>query len=151
MRMILIAVAASLFAVGCGSNVPAPTSSPSPRPSLLPLPANMGVIPGEDEFSTEIAPHSRRGELEIGVARNFPLAHCGLASPIDIDGSLWDPIGGHNGAGGALTEDQVGDLINGTQTVVVLIDSDTMELLSANGAVVTLTRHDGPRGYFGCD
>ena len=149
MRLCVL-LALAVVAAACGSDIPTPAAAPTSVP-LLPLPGNLGVIPGEDEFSTEIAPHSRGGELEVGVARNFALDHCGLASPIDIDGSLWDAIGGHNGAGGPLTEDQVGDLINGTSTVVTLIDPNTLELVSVHGAVVTLTRHDGPRGYFGCD
>lgn len=78
------------------------------------------------------------------------LGHCGLISPIDMDGSLWDPIGGHDGAGGPLTEDQLGELINATPVVVVLTDPNTAVLQTPLGAVITLTRHDGPRDYFLC-
>jgi hypothetical protein len=70
---------------------------------------------------------------------------------VDIDGSLWDAVGGLNGQGGALTEDQLGDLINATPSVVTLIDDRTMEMRTSHGAVVTLIRHEGPRRYFLCD
>ena len=89
--------------------------------------------------------------MELGVARNFVLGHCGLMSPIDFDGALWDPIAGHDGNGGPLTEAQLGELINATPTVVELRDPDTVELRTPNGAVITLVRHDGPRAYFLCD
>ena len=98
-----------------------------------------------------ITTHTPRGELELGAPRNFTLGHCGLMSPIDIDGSLWDPMGGHDGAGGPFTEQQSGELINAWQTVVVLTDQNTMEMRTSGGAVITLTRHDGPRPYLLCD
>ena len=79
------------------------------------------------------------------------LGHCGLISPVDIDGSLWDPVAGDDGNGGPLTEDQEGDLINATRVLLVLIDNDTMLMATPNGARVLLSRHDGPRAYLLCD
>ncbi|MEX2547761.1 MAG: hypothetical protein WD830_08230 [Chloroflexota bacterium] len=151
MRFILAAFAAFLL-VGCGSVVPAPTAFPTPTPATLPLPQNVSGIPEQGNPNTAvIAAHTPRGELEVGVARTFTLGHCGLMSPIDMDGSLWDPTAAHNGAGGALTEEHTGELINATPTVVVLIDPNSIELRTPLGAVITLTRHDGPRAYFLCD
>lgn len=152
MRVAVMVLAACLLVVGCGSEVPTPTASPSSPPVLVPLPANISGIPGPaDEFTATVGPHSPRGELEIGVARNFPLGHCGLASPIDVDGSIWDPISGHNGVGGPLTEDQMGELINSTPTVMELTDPNAADLRTPRGAVIKLARHDGPRPYFLCD
>src|SRR5687767_3020209 len=103
-RLVLVAVLAADLAAACGST-PVPTSgqtltaSPPPAtqpppsappvaPSLLPLPEGLSGIPGDDEPATaEVEPVSPRDELEIGVERNFALGHCGLISPIDIDGS----------------------------------------------------------------
>ena len=142
-------------------STPQPTGTPSPTPTpeptatpgvtLIPLPAGIAGIPGATEPSVELSPATPSGELEVGVPRDFRLGHCGLISPIDIDGSLWDPVAGHDGAGGPLTDDQVGDLINGTRTVVVLTDQNTLVMQTEHGAVVTLTRHDGPRDYLLCD
>ncbi len=155
MHFILAAFAAFLI-VGCGSAVPAtiavPSPMPTPTPAPLPLPQNVSGIPEPGNPNTAVvAPHTPRGELELGIARNFTLGHCGLMSPIDIDGSLWDPMSGHNGAGGPLTEGQTGELINATPTVVVLTDPNWIELRTPLGAVLVLTRHDGPRAYFLCD
>jgi hypothetical protein len=111
----------------------------------------MAFLPEPGDPSIELRPQSPGGELELGVERNFVLGHCGLASPVDLDGSLWDPIGGDNGVGGELNEGQRGELINATPTVVMLIEEDRLEMLTPLGAVITLARHDGPRGYFGCD
>src|ERR671918_122813 len=32
--------------------------------------------------------------IDDGVAFRFSLGHCGLTSPIDVDGSFWDPVDG---------------------------------------------------------
>ena len=32
--------------------------------------------------------------LDDAVAYRFGLGHCGLLSPVDVDGSFWDPIDG---------------------------------------------------------
>ena len=42
----------------------------------------------------------------MGFEQTYTLEHCGLISPIDVDGSLWDPVFGDDGHGGPLTEDQ---------------------------------------------
>jgi hypothetical protein len=113
----------------------------------LPLPANLSGIPGDEEFTTDLSPQTPRGELIVGEERDYTLGHCGLSSPIDIDGSLWDPIG----SSAQLTDAQEGELINATPAVVVLIEADTMEMRTPAGATLTLTRHQGARSYFGCD
>ena len=128
-----------------------PTAAITPAASLLPLPDNIGGIPGPGDPSAELSAQTQLGEIALGESRDFTLGHCGLISPVDIDGSLWDAIGGHNGTGGPLTEDQLGDLINATPTVVTLVDAQTLEMSTSHGAVVTLTRHDGPRRYLLCD
>lgn len=150
MRILLVVIAASAFAIGCSPDAPAPTASPAPQARLQPLPANLG-IPGPAEVTVQLTPHTPRGEMQVGIPRNLTLGHCGLISPVDADGSLWDPIGGHDGSGGPLNEQQGGDLINATATVVELTDLNSMEMRTAAGAVITLTRHDGPRAYLLCD
>ena len=89
--------------------------------------------------------------MTVGASGNFVLGHCGLASPIDVDGSLWDPIGYRISAGGELTTQHEGELINATPMVVVLSAPDTLELRSPGGALIVLQRHVGPRRYFLCD
>lgn len=151
-RLTLTTVALAVFlAVGCGAE-PAPATEARPsQPTLLPLPENAGGIPRPGDLSVMVDPRSPSGELEVGVAQSYLLGHCGLVSPIDMDGSLWNPIGGHDGAGGSLTDEQLGELINATSAVVVLTDANTAQLRTPSGAVITLARHDGPRAYFLCD
>lgn len=38
-----------------------------------------------------LRPVSERG-LAVGVPVPFEMPHCGLHSPVDIDGSFWDPV-----------------------------------------------------------
>jgi hypothetical protein len=87
----------------------------------------------------------------MGVATMLTLGHCGLGSPLDFDGSLWDPVGGHDGRGAPLNEQQVGELINATDVAVTLVDPRTAWLVTRSGAVILLARHAGPRNYFLCD
>jgi hypothetical protein len=147
-------VLALCFLAACGAT-PTPTTHvdpPIPTPTAFaPLPAELSGIPAAGAPTAELQPHSPRDELEIGEERDFTLGHCGLGSPIDIDGSLWDPSGGQNGAGGALNEAQSGELINATSTVIKLESEDRMVMRTPLGAVIVLTRHDGPRDYFLCD
>jgi len=153
MRLVLAIISTLVLGAGCAAPVPPPTAAPSPTatPTMRSLPANVAGIPAPGDATATVESHSRSRELEIGVARNFQLGHCGLISPIDFDGSLWDPIGGHDGNGGPLTEAQMGELVNATPTVVELTDANAAQLLTPFGAVITLARHDGPRPYFLCD
>lgn len=153
MRFALTAIAALVLGAACATETPTPTVAPaaSPTASLRPLAANVAGIPAPGDATAMIESHSRLGELEVGVARDFTLGHCGLMSPIDFDGALWDPVAGHGGNGGPLTDDQLGELINATPTVVELVDANTAELLTPFGAVITLARHEGARAYFLCD
>jgi hypothetical protein len=152
MRIVLVGIAALLFVVGCGSDGPGPTITPSPAPQLRPLPPNVSGVPEPGNPNTAvIPPHSRPGELEVGVARNFTIGHCGLATPIDIHGSLWNPVAGQDAQGGPLTEDHIGELINSTPTAIVLTSQGVMEMRTPRGAIITLARHEGERRYYLCD
>lgn len=149
-RLLIVAVALILAAACGGTPSPNPDSTaPPPRP-VLPLPAELAGIPQAGETSVEIGPQSPDAELELGLERDFVLGHCGLASPVDLDGSLWDPIGGDNGVGGELNDPQRTELINATRTVIVLISDDRLEMLTPLGALITFARHDGPRAYLLC-
>jgi hypothetical protein len=154
MRSAVALMLAAVALIGCASQQQGPTPLDEPfgtPPPVLPLPANLTGIPTDEEFTANIAPHTPAGELNVGESGNFQLGHCGLMSPIDIDGSLWDPIGYHLPNGGQLTDVQEGELINSTPTVVRLAAADTLELLTPSGMTVVLNRHDGPRDYFLCD
>ncbi len=145
MRLILTALALTVVVAACGSEI---SRGPhATAPPLVPLPANLSGIPGPTDVTVLVEPHSPAGELTFAGARNFQLGHCGLSSPIDIDGSLWDPIASYF----LLTEEHKGELINSTPTSVLLSDYDLIELHTPAGALIYLQRHDGPRPYFLCD
>ena len=142
----------SLLTITCASPTPTPTPSPSPAPDLptLALEANISGIPSDNEPVATVQSHTPPGSVPIGVQQSFILGHCGLGSPIDLDGALWDPVAGDDGSGGSLTEDQVGELINSTPVVLVLIDHETALFVTPLGARIVLKRHDGPRAYRLC-
>jgi hypothetical protein len=98
-----------------------------------------------------VEPITPAGSVPIGSPQNFQLGHCGLGSPIDFDGSLWDPVAGDDGAQGPLTQDQMGELINATAVVLTLADATRAQMVTPLGARILLERHLGPRPYHLCD
>jgi hypothetical protein len=135
------------------ASTPAPTVSTTPEPTAAarPLPDDLASIPHEgDQFSFEVAPLSEAGTWPVGATGEIELGHCGLSSPIDLDGSLWDPRFGHDGNGGPLNGDQLGDVINEGPASFTLLDEFTAEMVTEHGAVITLWRHMGPRYYWAC-
>jgi hypothetical protein len=149
-RAVIVVFAGLLAFVACTSDAP-PSTTADPIASLRPLPAGMSGLPQPGSPSAVLEPRSQRGGFAPGVAHTFELGHCGLASPIDFDGSLWDPIAGDDGQGGPLTDDQRIELINGTPLTLVLLQPDVAQIRTPLGAVITLARHPGPRAYSLCD
>ena len=66
----------------------------------------------------------------------YQLGHCGLVSPVDIDGSLWDPTGYWTLNGAPATPAQEGELINATSVEVVLTLPNTLEMRTPAGLTV---------------
>ena len=148
MKLLLLSIAA-LVIVACA----APAPSQAPVASQLPaqaLPANLG-IPGPDDESVVVTPQSQEGTWEVGQAQQLTLGRCGLGSPLDFDGSLWNATGGHNGNGQAPTQEQVNDVTNATPVTIMLISPLAAVMTTQNGGVVYLDRHEGARAYFLCD
>jgi hypothetical protein len=71
----------------------------------------------------------------------FTLGHCGLLSPIDIDGSFWDPYG---------QVDANDAFINATDGQFRRLGADEAEFV-VPGARVSLRRHVGSKSPSGCD
>jgi hypothetical protein len=69
--------------------------------------------------------------------------HCGLNSPLDLDGSYWDPVG-------AIPADHP-DRINSAEGTFALTSPDTATLRTVDGLVVQLVRHRGPKFILACD
>jgi len=87
-----------------------------------------------------LTPISVPGAL-IGRAYRYDMPHCGLFSPIDIDGSFWDPIN----VGGDLTR------FDGQAGTFILVDRDHATFTTSEERhTVTLVRHEGPKQYPFC-
>ena len=69
------------------------------------------------------------------------LGHCGLASPIDVDGSFWDAVG---------QIPQVASLINASDGEFRRLGPDEAAYATAD-ARVSLRRHVGAKSPVGCD
>ena len=109
-------------------------------PTIAPeVEANRPVVTiGPDGLT--LTPISARGAL-FGQPYAYDMSHCGIASPIDIDGSFWDPI------------DYVGDpvVFDGAPGTFTLLDHDHATFTTRVGAhTVNLSRHDGPKAFPFC-
>lgn len=135
-----------LLLVACA----APSPTPTLQATLRPLPEDLSGVP-QPGFSTTLQPHSEPGTVPPGAEVGIHLGHCGLSSPIDLDGSLWDPIAGDDGQGGPLTGGQRGELINATLVTLMMLEPDRAQLQTPLGALITLVRHHGARAYNICN
>jgi hypothetical protein len=106
----------------------------TPGTGDLPLPADVVVVP-PDIPTVSVSPVSEPG-LVVGTPIGTSLGHCGLWSPVDLDGSLWQAVGGSDAAGGPIDSDpEIGELINATPGSFVLLTSDTAEFHTMGGLV----------------
>jgi hypothetical protein len=103
--------------------------------------------PGE-AGGTVLAPVS--APIEPATAYRFSLGHCGLHSPIDVDGSFWDPVDGLTAGGAPLDLEADPEMINASAGFFVVIGDDARFRTEA-GSVVRLGRQDGPQEFPGCD
>jgi hypothetical protein len=88
-------------------------------------------------------------EIEDGVAYRFSLGHCGLLSPVDIDGSFWDELDGTTANGQPLDLGADSEMINATAGVVVVI-GDEARFRTESGSIIRFARHEGDKGFPGC-
>jgi hypothetical protein len=100
----------------------------APDPSVAP--------PGDPtEHTVTVAPSSARG-AEIGVAYAFAMGHCGLLSPIDFDGSLWDPL-----------NQEYSVVFDGATGTILLTSVDRARFVSDAGDELELARVEGSAPY----
>jgi hypothetical protein len=156
----LIARAAALallaaVAAGCGSSIgmnPEAGSTfipfvPAAEAQELPL---LGV-PGEGRIGATggiiFAPVSLA--VADGVPYRFNLGHCGLHSPVDVDGSFWDAIAGVNAEGLPLDLANDGEMINQTAGVLIVVGDQAL-FRTETGSIITFARHVGEKEFPGC-
>ena len=97
---------------------------------------------------TILAPAS--APIEHGIPYRFNLGHCGLHSPVDVDGSFWDPLDSVTGTGEPLDLRNGGEMINATVGVIVVI-GDEARFRTEMGSVVRFERHLSDKEVPGCD
>ena len=129
----------------------AASMAPEPSPDVLPpgtfpLPEQIVTVP-EDIPTVSIEPTSEPG-LVIGTPTPFTLEHCGLLSPFDADGSLWQPVAGRDAGGGPIdSDDEIGEFINGTPGELTLTGPDQAEFVTVTGQLIALQRAPGALDY----
>ena len=83
-----------------------------------------------------------------GAPYHFSLGHCGLFSPVDVDGSFWEPVEVVR-EGQAIDARSDVEMMNATPGVIV-VTGDDAEFQTESGAVVTLVRRPGSGEFAGC-
>ena len=125
-----------------------PVTSPaaSPAVAMFPLPEIVAVIP-PDIPTVSLEPTSEPS-LEVGATIPFTLEHCGLLSPVDVDGSLWQPVGGVDAMAGPIDgDDEIGELINATPGELSLVTDDLATFTTPMASVIHLARAPGALDY----
>ena len=111
------------------------------------LPPSDGPLPADATGSGGWLPTSE--PIEEGVVYRFTLGHCGLQSPVDVDGSFWDPVDGVTASGAPLDFERDGEMINATPGLIVVI-GDEARYRTETGTVVRFERHDGEKSFPPC-
>jgi hypothetical protein len=131
----------AMAAVGCSAINPTPPRVvwadrvPTPDPSSV---AARPVVARSSNTVT-LQPISPTGAT-VGVSYAYDMPHCGIGSPIDVDGSFWDPV--------AVPADPVA--FDGLSGTVKLTAPNAATFTSSAGAVLQLTRHTGPKEFLFC-
>ena len=147
-RSALVVVAVMLAACAAEETPSGFDGVPISNPRDLPATGGFVVARPGPRGGTLLDPLS--GPIEEAVAYRFSLGHCGLLSPIDVDGSFWDALDGTSLTGAELDLASDGEMINATGGVVVII-GDEMRFRTDSGSVVRFERHPGKKEYPGCD
>jgi hypothetical protein len=121
-------------------------ASPAPVASFFPIPDT--VLPIPSDLSTVSLEPESAASLTVGEPVPYALGHCGLWSPIDVDGSLWQPVGGTAADGGPIESDEaIGELINATAGELLLTSPDEATFTTAGGSAIFLVRAPGALDY----
>ena len=133
------ALAALVFvAAACG---PSPSPGPWGDAVLTPAPDAVARQPvlGRTPDSITLAPISPTG-ADIGVDYSYDMPHCGIMSPIDVDGSFWDSL------------ENLADPVafDGSSGVFRLTDRQTAAYATTTGKVLRLSRHEGSKTFQFC-
>lgn len=137
-------VAAALvlaFVVAGCSPLPAPptTAWGSRVPEAAPDAVASQPVVARGADSITLLPISPSGAT-VGIAYGYDMPHCGINSPIDVDGTFWDAVG--------IAPDSVD--FDGQPGTFRLASHDAAEFTRSDGRVLTLVRHEGPKEFRFC-
>ena len=123
-----------------------PSASTAAYPKLFPLPSDLTAVGDLHGLASPASAHT----AELSKRYPLQLAHCGILSGIDFDGSFWDAVGGQSGKDAPLTRDQVGELINSTAGTIELLGPNAALFGTKSGLILGLARHDGQKDFTSC-
>ena len=145
----LLACTIAASAVGCASTETVEFQPWPPEEPARPLPAlgEYAGVPGPDG-GTILEPASVA--LAEGTSYEFSLGHCGLLSPVDLDGSFWDATEGRREDGTLMNLETDPEAINATAGVIAVV-GDEARFRTESGGVIRFERHAGTAEFPGCD
>ena len=141
MRAAVLAVILML-AAGC-SSLPAPTPTANVWGDRVPE-AAQGVVAAQPVVtrgpdSITLLPISPTGAV-VGTDYAYDMPHCGINSPIDVDGSYWDAVG--------VLPDSVD--FDGRPGTFRVVSPTEATFTASGGAVLQLVRHSGAKEFRLC-
>jgi hypothetical protein len=95
------------------------------------------VARGSDSIT--LLPISPTGAV-VGVAYAYDMPHCGIGSPIDVDGSFWDGVG--------VAPDSVD--FDGRTGTFRLASPTEATFTASDGRILHLVRHTGAKKFRIC-
>lgn len=149
-RSALALLAATLVLVACAADVVLSGFDDVSMANPRELPVSLGSREGRPGPTGGTVFEPASDAIEEAVPYRFSLGHCGLHSPIDVDGSFWDPVDGVTATGAAIDLAGDGEMINSTLGTIVVI-GDEARFRTGSGSVLRLERHDGEKEFPGCD
>jgi len=142
----LLLSACSAQAVPSGSSAFDGVSTNDPHD----LPVNFENHEGRPGPSGGIVFDPVSAPIDHATAYRYELGHCGLFSPVDVDGSFWNPLDGTTVDGAELDLEADSEMINATGGLIVVI-GDEARFRTATGSVVRFERHAAEKEFPGCD
>lgn len=136
------ALVLAMFVVGCaefGRLTPAPVVWGDSVPEAAPEAIAAQPVVARTSNSITLLPISPTGAV-IGTDYAYALPHCGIRSPIDVDGSFWDAVD--------LPPDPV--QFDGLPGTFRLTSPNNATFTAPDGSVLHLARHGGAKQFGFC-
>ena len=136
-------LAAVLVLAGACSSTPAPTSAPIVWGANVPVSAPDAVaaqsVVARGPNTITLLPVSPTGAI-VATDYAYAMPHCGIHSPIDVDGSFWDAVG--------VAPTSVD--FDGVPGTFRLVSPKEATFTDASGRILHLVRHAGAKEFPFC-